>query len=79
MINKGIMLQGGEHYKQMTIQPMEFCDANMSDAEFDGAMKWNIQKYCWRDKGERKSDIEKIRHYCDIWLDRINRCHSIAE
>lgn len=66
--------QGGEHYRKMRLQPMDFCNANMNDDEFIGAMKWNIQKYVWRDKGEKKSDLIKIKHYCDMWLQRIEEC-----
>lgn len=78
-MNKELTQQGGAHYKQMRIQPMEFCSANMTDAEFEGAMKWNIQKYTWRNKGEKKSDLEKIKHYCDMWLDRLDTAYSVSE
>ena len=66
-----LKLQGGEHYKAMAIQPMEFCEANMTLAEYEGAMKWNIQKYCWRDKENKLEDLRKIKHYCDLWSDKL--------
>jgi len=79
MLSEKTKAAGGTHYSSMTIQPMEFCMANMTLEEFEGAMKWNIQKYCWRDKDQKISDIEKIKHYCDIWLERLNGCNSSSE
>lgn len=59
---------GGDHYKSMAIQPMEFCFANMDIDQVRGAMRWNILKYTWREKGDRLEDLKKARHYLDMWI-----------
>ena len=53
--------EGGEHYKGMKIQPVEFIHAN-GIGYFEG----NVIKYVsrWKDKGGVQ-DLEKARHYLD--------------
>lgn len=58
---------GGDHYQKMSLQPAEFCFANMSIEEIKGAMRWNIQKYIWRDKGGVE-DLRKAQHYLEMWI-----------
>ena len=51
---------GGNHYKEMQIQPMTFCMAN----NFDYATS-NVIKYVTRKKGDqakRKEDLNKAIH-----------------
>lgn len=64
---------GGSHYNSMAIQPAEYCLANMSIEEIRGAMKWNIQRYTWREKENRLEDLKKARHYLDIWIEAEER------
>lgn len=56
---------GGDHYRKMAIQPIEFIHAN-GIPFIEGC----IIKYAarWRDKGGVK-DLEKIKHYVDLLLD----------
>lgn len=61
---------GGSHYKTMAIQPLEFCVANLDREGFRGAMRWNIQKYIWRNKGDLIEDLEKAKHYIEIWIEQ---------
>ena len=56
---------GGNHYKDLAIQPIEYIMAN--DMKYCAA---NIVKYATR--AERKNgteDIEKIIHYAQLWLE----------
>lgn len=49
---------GGNHYKRLEIQPVEFIREN--------SMKFcegNVVKYLTRDKGNRLEDLEKAYHY----------------
>ena len=57
---------GGIHYKLCKIQPIEYAMANDLNP-----IQANIVKYTTRapDKGVFRKDIEKIKHYCDIWLE----------
>lgn len=49
---------GGDHYIKHTIQPWDIID------EYDlGYYGGNALKYLLRDKGDRKEDLEKARHY----------------
>jgi len=56
---------GGSHYKEMVIQPIEFCEANGL-----GACESAIVKYIsrWRNKGGYE-DLQKIKHYVDLLIE----------
>lgn len=55
----------GDHYVNQ-IQPIEYITLN--EMNF---IQGNIIKYCSRApyKGSFHSDIAKIKHYCDLWLE----------
>ena len=57
--------EGGGHYKDMKIQPVEFIHAN-GIGYFEG----NVIKYVsrWRAKGGVE-DLKKARHYIDLLID----------
>lgn len=52
---------GGNHYKELKIQPIEF----IQNANLDFALG-NIVKYLVRDKGNRREDLEKAYHYIEL-------------
>lgn len=56
---------GGAHYKQMTIQPVEFIHAN--GLPF---IEGNCVKYLcrWREKGG-VADLQKVKHYIDLLIE----------
>lgn len=56
---------GGDHYKKLKIQPIEFIHAN--NIPF---IEGNIIKYItrWRDKNGVK-DLEKVKHYVDLLIE----------
>lgn len=55
----------GSHYKDMVIQPVEFCYKNNLDT-----IQSNIIKYICRHKRKgRKNDILKAIHYCEMILE----------
>jgi hypothetical protein len=57
--------EGGSHYKNMAIQPLEFIHAN--DVPFIEA---NIIKYILRHKTKnKKQDVLKAIHYCELLLE----------
>lgn len=60
---------GGNHYKEMIIQPIEFCEANGL-----GACESAIVKYIsrWRSKGGYE-DLRKIKHYVDLLIEMNER------
>jgi len=63
---------GGEHYQSLPIQPSEYI--------FRNGLSWpagNIVKYATRAgrKGGAegmRQDIEKIKHYAELWLEWLN-------
>lgn len=59
---------GGNHYKDMSIQPIEFIMAN--NLSFPVG---NIIKYACRfdKKGQAKEDLEKVIHYAQILLESL--------
>lgn len=55
---------GGDHYKQMQIQPVEFCHANQI-----GFTEGNVIKYVTRHKQKNGADdIRKAIHCCRLLL-----------
>jgi hypothetical protein len=57
---------GGDHYKDCSIQPIEYIEKN--NLTF---CEGNIVKYITRHrtKGEGRKDIEKVIHYAEMILD----------
>lgn len=59
---------GGDHYKKLKIQPIEYIIANEL-----GFCEGNIVKYIsrWREKGGVE-DLKKIKQYCDFLIEQDN-------
>ena len=57
--------EGGDHYKDMPIQPVEFIHANAI-----GYFEGNVIKYItrWRKKNGF-ADLEKAKHYIDLLIE----------
>lgn len=56
---------GGDHYKDMHIQPVEFIVANNI-----GFLEGNVIKYICRHHNKNGADdIKKAIHYCELLLD----------
>jgi hypothetical protein len=55
----------GDHYKKLSIQPVQYIHAN-GIGYFEG----NVIKYVsrWRDKGGMK-DLEKAKHYIELLME----------
>lgn len=56
---------GGDHYKGLPIQPVEFCHANYFPGS-EAAIVGYVSR--WRDKGGHQ-DLEKARHFADIIIE----------
>lgn len=55
---------GGQHYKSMAIQPVEFCELN----QLPYCMA-NVVKYVVRHRAKNgREDLEKAIHYCELGL-----------
>ena len=65
-----------EQYTTLDIEPKDMCKANMSDEEYIGAMKWNIEKYLWRKKGTDIADMQKLIIYATWLLERYERIEN---
>ena len=63
---------GGDHYKKLKIQPVEYIYANNI-----GYMEGNVIKYVtrWRDKNG-VADLLKARHYIDLLLELEEKAES---
>ncbi|MDE1906538.1 MAG: DUF3310 domain-containing protein [Rhodospirillales bacterium] len=66
-MSKNLKVQvGGDHYKGMPIQPVEFIVANNL-----GFLEGNVIKYVCRYKAKGgMQDLEKARHYLDMLIDQ---------
>ena len=65
-INSALFKQeGGSHYKDLPIQPVEYIYYNQI-----GYFEGNVIKYVtrWRDKGGI-ADLEKAKHYIDLLIE----------
>lgn len=60
---------GGEHYKAMTIQPVEFIHKNGIGFCEGSAIKYLCR---WRSKGGIQ-DLEKAKHFIDLLIDMERR------
>jgi len=57
--------QGGDHYRTMAIQPIEYITANSLDF-----LQGNVVKYISRHKTKNgAADIRKAIHYCQLILE----------
>jgi hypothetical protein len=55
---------GGNHYKDMSMQPWEVMEAVLTPEEFMGFLKGNIIKYAMRQgKKQDTDDAGKAQHY----------------
>ena len=59
---------GGDHYSKLAIQPLEYCMANEMNAVQSHIIKY-ISRY--GSKGTPVQDLEKIKHLCDLEIDRL--------
>ena len=67
--NKQTALQtqtGGNHYKNMAIQPAEYAEKNGLSL-----LEGNVVKYItrWKLKGQPLSDLEKAKHCIDLLIE----------
>ena len=57
---------GGDHYKNLTIQPNEYIVANKLSWNVGNAVKY-LTRY--RVKGEGLQDLQKAQHYIDLEIE----------
>jgi len=69
-INKALEIQiGGEHYKSMRIQPIEYTLANAL-----GFCEGNVVKYISRYQFKNGiEDLKKAKHYIDLLIEQIEK------
>jgi hypothetical protein len=64
MTSKANDLQvGGQHYKDMPLQPWDVMEAVLTHEEFIGFLKGNIIKYSMRQGKKDSDDVGKAMHY----------------
>lgn len=63
---------GGQHYKDMGIQPWTVMEAVLTHEEFVGFLKGNVIKYAMRQGKKDSDDANKARHYA-LKLSEIER------
>lgn len=56
---------GGDHYRRLAIQPVEFIHANGIPFIEGNCIKYLCR---WRDKGG-VADLEKVKHYVDLLIE----------
>ena len=61
--------EGGNHYKDMVIQPMEFIMENYTKEVVKGVIIKDVLKYITRDKDNEKQDWRKAKHYIEMYIE----------
>ena len=58
---------GGDHYKELAVQPWDAMESWMSEDEFAGFLRGNVIKYLSRagKKGDELQDLKKALHYLE--------------
>jgi len=54
---------GGDHYKEMGVQPWDVVESVLTHEEFLGFLKGNIIKYAMRQGHKDSDDAGKCQHY----------------
>lgn len=54
---------GGQHYKQMGVEPWEVIPALLTREEWIGYLKGNIIRYAMRQGKKDSDDVNKCKHY----------------
>jgi hypothetical protein len=67
--------EGGDHYKKLKIQPIEYIHGNGIPFAEGSVIKYVTR---WRDKGGIK-DLEKARHFLDLLIDLERRAVHPAQ
>jgi len=62
---------GGNHYKNMAVQPWEVMESMLTYNEFIGFLKGNMIKYAMRQGLKDPHDAEKFRHYRQKYLEML--------
>ena len=65
---------GGDHYKEMPIQPMEFCLANKLDYATSNVIKYVTRKK--GDKDKRREDLNKAIHSIQLLAEHFSKTRS---
>lgn len=63
-----------KHYNSKGIECIDAIEASMSDIEFKGYLKGNIEKYIWRYtyKGKASEDLKKAEYYLKKLRERVD-------
>lgn len=58
---------GGNHYKDMALQPLDVMESVLTAEEYRGFLKGNIIKYAMRQgRKEGSDDVGKAQHYKEL-------------
>lgn len=61
--------EGGSHYKDCAIQPLEYIEANNLSFPEGNIIKYVTRRKGDRVKGDRLKDLKKARHYLDYLIE----------
>lgn len=68
---------GGQHYKEMGIQPWDVMEAVLTPQEFIGFLRGNVIKYAMRQGKKDSDDANKARHYA-LKLQEVKTMHKVS-
>lgn len=65
----------GDHYKSLTIQPIEYIHANSIPFAEGSVIKYVTR---WRDKGGI-ADLEKAKHFLELLIELEQKARAVSE
>jgi len=68
---------GGQHYKDMGIQPWAVMEAVLTHEEFVGFLKGNVIKYAMRQGKKDSDDANKARHYAVKLAEMVKKVEAL--
>jgi len=60
---------GGDHYKDLGIQPFELVLANYGYTGLEASVYTKVNKYITRVKGDKVENLEKAKHCLEILIE----------
>lgn len=69
---------GGQHYKDMGVQPWSVMEAVLTPEEFVGFLRGNVIKYAMRQGKKDSDDANKARHYM-LKLQEVQNLHKVPD
>ena len=78
MAKRARVWKGSDYYREGGIEVLDVMRAKLTEEQLKGFYLGNIVKYSLRfnfieELKERKKDLEKLKHYCELLIEEMER------